>query len=480
MKTAHLDKASRTILAAALVVATLLVADAARAGTLTVNTTTGGIHQTDGKCGFEEAIQAFEARVSQNGCNWSGTVGSNDTIVITTSASTYNVTTELHLDRPVTIKSSQANTLVNIKQTVAGTTLFSIVSPQNYIYTFQDLHLIGPGKTTTPAEATGIAGTAAGVVGGAINVTQCFIENFTESAIWVTDMTLTVKDSTLDNNSNTIEGGGGIFYEDENPSTNRTDFLIVEESSITHNFSNAGAGGIHLQSKSLLKILNSTISDNVTSGGNGGGISLGNNSGDIKGASLEIIGSTIAFNGTTSNPGGGISQKDNDPILTNDVVLSGSIVANNCFATVSSNESFTCKTGASATTDYSGAIGLLSDAMLGNTTGVSNLTWVLQNDDGVVLVNVASGLDSALSDQGGVGGHHPQVHKLLFSNGGVKSLAIDATNGFNFDDFDSEGRFSEGLDQTHHARGFDHLPNSPGVPADLVVDLGAVEHRTNP
>lgn len=417
---------------------------------------------------------------SQNGCNWSGTIGSNDVISINTSSSTYAVTTPLVLDRPVTIKSSQNNVLVTVKQNALGADLFDVSTESSpYVFTFQDLHMVGLGKINASSNYTGINGLGNSYPsGGTINVNHCLIEQFSNAALDVSNMTLNVRNSIIDNNSAPNgNGGGGIFYENTDAFPNANDFFTIEYSTVSHNYS-AKAGGIQIQSNTTSRILNSTIAYNVTTG-RGGGVSFGNNDTTLKGGRLIIAESTIAFNGTTVNAGGGISQLTNDPNLPNNVDIEGSIVAENCFATLNADKTFKCKTGSSAVTDYAGDLDLLSDALLGNNSGVTN--WSTLVSDGVTYFNVPSGLNPTLSDPYPVTGQvHPNVLTLQFSTNGVKSIAVDGTNWYNNDEMDLEGRFCGDNDETGHARGFNHTPDLPGTPADFIYDLGAFERRTNP
>ncbi|MES1165339.1 MAG: hypothetical protein ABUR63_06275 [Verrucomicrobiota bacterium] len=429
------------------------------AGVLVVNTSAGGF-TSDSRCGLEEAVNALESQTSKWGCVWSGSPGNLDTIILPRPNSNSNpkigdftVNSTLTITHSVDFMTNQGGRLVTIKHPVAGS-LFSVSTSSPITVNLKDLHLIGPGKASS-LTAAGIAGEGNAVPGGTIIVKQCWIEQFSESAIVIANMSLTVVDSTLENNFNmTGDGGGAIFYETTDSAANRFDFLNITNSSINRNRSTKG-GGLQIQSNSLTRIVNSTISDNLTVNGRGGGISFGNADGTLLGGDLEIIGSTVAFNGSTVNNGAGISNSELSG-NENSIILSGSIVANNCLATVVDNNSFKCKSG-NSTRDFLGVLHLLSDSLLGSTANTT-ITY----EDGVTFTNRSSGLSTSLSDQGGAGEHHPPVHEL--NNG---SICIDATDFLQVED--------EPIDQAHKARNFDHTPSSGTV----VIDFGAVERRRN-
>jgi predicted outer membrane repeat protein len=106
---------------------------------------------------------------------------------------------------------------------------------------------------------------------------------------------MTVSDSTISNNTATLEGGGGIFAGGT---------LTVERSTISGNTSDTTGGGIHSQTfdptTQKPTIANSTISGN-TAGEYGGG--LYNYVGII-----EIEHSTITNNSAPTNQGSGVAS----------------------------------------------------------------------------------------------------------------------------------------------------------------------------
>jgi hypothetical protein len=447
------------------------------AARLTVDTTCGlqvtqscpNDPATDGKCGLEEAVLALRDRRSENGCTWSGTVGSNNTIVIPT-AGTFMVTTSLQVTTAVTFMSSETGTLATI-QASAENNLFGVAPKLPVAITFQDLHLIGPGKDLpTLSSGVSISGETPDA-GATIDVTRCWIEQFSNGGIVANDVNLNVTDSTIDSNSNDGgDGGGGIFFDTGGDARSQVDFLTVSNSSITRNRSTKGAG-IHIQSNSVSRITNSTISDNLTDGGHGGGISFANDAAPLTDGVLRIVGSTIAFNGSTIFAGAGISVADNRILFpentNNHLYVAGSVVANNCLAQINADKSFTCL----SPSDVFGDIFRFQDSLLGSSSWSTILGISVGGEGpvGATFIDVDAGLDPHLTDQGGVGAHHTPVH-MLNSN----SPAIDAVEFFQTGDGairDEENR----LDQTHQARGFDHL--SAGA---KTYDLGAVERRTNP
>jgi hypothetical protein len=423
-----------------------LAATNALAGTVTVNTTTGGFHN-DNQCGLEEAVSVFESGNNAFGCSWNGAINNNtsDAIIIPTSG-TFVVTTKLEIDYAATVRSSTANSLATIEAFQPGINLFGVdhaggdAGFAGSAIIFQDLHLIGPGPDALPTSGINAQG-GPGDSTDSLTATRCWIEQFSHSGIVVDDMGLNVTDSTIDSNSSVGDvGGGGIFFAINGPPAA---FLTISNSAITRNFSDH-AGGVQIQASGTALIQNSTISDNVAIGHVGGGISYDFDE-TINGGTLELLGSTVAFNATTlSNPGGGIanSQVGN----SNAVEVIGSIVANNCMARSTGGATFTCI----STNDFDGHV-LLQDSLLGSTVNTT-----IDSRTGVVLTNVASGLSSTLTDKGGVGGNHPKVHAL---NSG--SRAIDATRTL---------LTGNATDQTHHTRGKE--PSGPSL-----FDFGAVENE---
>jgi hypothetical protein len=439
------------------------------AGTLLVDTTCGlavsdacpNDPATDGQCGLEEAIQALSDHKSENGCVWSGTLGRNDTILVPDSQ-TFSVTTSLQISRAVTIRSATPGKLATIRAS-DGNDLFGVEPVLPIAITFQDLHLIGAGRDLeTQSSGLSISGESP-TEGVTINVTRCWIEQFSNGAIIASDVNLNVTDTTLDSNNNDYgDGGGGIFYGTNGDAKSQVYFLNINNSSITHNHSTKG-GGLQIQSNSVTRITNSTISENITDGGHGGGISFANNAGPLADGILRIVGSTIAFNGSTTFDGGGIAIAANQELFTenidNQLYLAGSIVSNNCLGSMSSDASFAC----SAPNDVAGDIYQLQDSLLGASAG-STLVGPERaglGRDGITFLDVDAGLDPELSDPGGTLGHTPLVHQL-----NPDSIAIDATDVL---------KTVNASDQTHHDRGFDHLPLG-----SKRFDFGAVERRTNP
>ena len=444
-------------------------------GTLTVDTTCGlevtaacpRDHLVDGHCGLEEAVMALADQKSEYGCAWSGTIGVDDRIVIPTTG-TVSVTTSLRISRAVTIMSAQPGTLATI-QAPDGSDLFGLDPTDPVTITFRDLHMVGAGQTL-PTLSTGISISGDTPIGVAtINVTECWIERFSNGAIVASDVNLNVADTTLDGNDNDFgDGGGAIFYSTGGDAKSQTDFLTITNSSITHNHSTKG-GALQIQSNSISRITNSTISDNLTEGGHGGGISFANNAGPLADGVLQVVESTIAYNGSTDFDGGGIAVAANQELfvdnIDNRLYLVGSIVANNCLARENPDQSFVCL----SPNDIAGDIYQLQDSLL----GTSALSTIVGSDRGGVglgggtLVDVDPGLDPELTDQGGVGEHHPRVHALTEG-----SIAVDATGAIgSLPGADAPPRF----DQTHQARGFDYPPVSTKT-----YDLGAVEKRTPP
>jgi len=411
---------------------------------------------TDGHCGLEEAVRALGDLKSEYGCVWSGSIGGDASIVVPNSG-VFRVRSTLHLVTAVTIRSAVPGSLATIRGPDESD-LFGVAPRLPVAINFQDLHLIGAGRAlATQSSGIAISGETPDA-GATVNVTRSWIEQFSNGAIVATDVNLNVVDSTLgDNNNDYGDGGGGIFFDTNGDAASQIDFLTVSNSSIVRNHSTKG-GGIHIQSSSTSRITNSTISDNLTDGGHGGGISFANNAGPLADGVLRIVGSTIAFNGSTTFPGAGIAVGANQDLfpenVNNRIYLGGSVIAANCMARANPDGTFVCI----APSDFSGDLYGLQDSLLGSSDSTTLVGPDRGGDglSGVARTDVDPGLDPALTDQGGVGEHHPPVHLLEGT-----SVAIDAATVL-----ETENTF----DQTHRLRGTAHT-----LQKLQTFDLGAVE-----
>lgn len=411
---------------------------------------------TDGHCGLEEAVLALRDRRSEYGCVWPGNTDNGVAIAVPTHG-VFQAGGTLRLASAVIFRSAVPGTLATIRGPDESD-LFGVEPTLPITLSFEDLRLIGAGRARQ-TQSTGIAISGETPDGGAtVNVRRCWIEQFSNGAIVANDVNLNVSDSTLaDNNNDYGDGGGGIFYGTNGDAASQVDFLTVSSSSIVRNHSTKGAG-IHIQSSSITRITNSTIADNLTDGGHGGGISFANNAGPLADGILRIVGSTVAFNGSTTFPGAGVAVGANPELfvenVNNQVYLSGSIVANNCMALASADGTLSCITP----DDYSGELFGLQDSLLGS----SGSTVVVGPErgglglSGVALRDLDAGLDPELSDRGGAGEHHPPVHSLK-----PESSAIDAAAALETPNM---------FDQTHRLRGSTRFPGLSGA-----FDLGAVE-----
>jgi hypothetical protein len=406
---------------------------------------------SDGQCGLEEAVLAVRDQRSEYGCAWPSHAARGVAISVPNHG-LFKVSGTLRVESAVVIRSAVPGTLATIQGTEEHD-LFGVEPVLPVSVSFEDLHLIGAGHGLQ-TQATGIAISGETPDRGAtVNVTRCWIEQFSNGAIVATDVNLNVSDSTLaDNNNDFGDGGGGIFYDTNGDAASQVDFLTVSSSSIVRNHSTKGAG-IHIQSSSITRITNSTIADNLTDGGHGGGISFANNAGPLADGVLRIVGSTIAFNGSTTFSGAGIAVGANRELfednVNNQIYLSGSIVANNCMAQPSAEGTFSCL----SPSDYWGELFGLQDSVLGSTDS----TVIFGPDrgglglSGIALRDVDAGLDPELTDQGGVGAHHAPVHSLQPESVAIDAAAVLATPNL----FDQTHRLRGVARFAEHVRGFD-------------------------
>jgi predicted outer membrane repeat protein len=132
--------------------------------------------------------------------------------------------------------------------------------------------------------------------------------------------TLTVKGSTVTNNTGLINQGGGIYSDG---------ILLVKNSTITAN--GPASSGAGIENDGTATVVNSTVSDNIGDGGWGSGITS-------FGSSLTVTGSTLSGNtgsksGAAVYAGSGTVSISNS-ILTNNNAISygGGILVDNSTA----------------------------------------------------------------------------------------------------------------------------------------------------
>ncbi len=211
----------------------------ALAGLIAVDTTCGltiddacpGDPATDAHCGLEEAVLVVRDRRSEYGCEWPEDTDHGLTISVPNQG-VFLVGGTLHLENAVLIRSAVAGSLATIRGREEHD-LFGVEPMLPVSVSFEDLHLIGAGRGLQ-TQATGIAISGETPERGAtVNVTRCWIEQFSNGAIVATDVNLNVSDSTLaDNNNDYGDGGGGIFYDTNGDAASQVDFMTVSSSSI--------------------------------------------------------------------------------------------------------------------------------------------------------------------------------------------------------------------------------------------------------
>lgn len=253
------------------------------AASIVVNTPTDELN-SDGDCSLREAIQAANTDSAVDAC----TMGSG-TDVITVPAGTYtlslagagenaNLTGDLDITSNLTI-----NGAGNFATIIDGNGTDRVVE-------------VRPGATTLIRDITIQNGNSSGILNrGTLTlrnstVTNNSISGFGGGGVFNTATgTLTVIDSTLSNNlanSPDLSHGGGGIYSDGTVTLNRT--------TVKDNTTIGRGGGIYNQDPTIT-IINSTISGNTAL--NGGGIF--NRFGTV-----QLTHSTITDNTATDNGGG--------------------------------------------------------------------------------------------------------------------------------------------------------------------------------
>jgi hypothetical protein len=240
---------------------------------------------------------------------------------------------------------------------------------------------------------------------------------------------LTVIDSTIENNSATWQGGIGMLLSERQ-------YLHISGSSIINNTASAG-GGIGLMGNGAdVSIVNSTISGN-TSGWRGGGIWT-----DYGTTPVSIVNTTITRNTSLSDGAGGV-------FAGSPTTLKNSIVAQNSGTTVWGGSYFQTHADLYGTFD--------ADNSSYNVIGI--VGWSGLSTDSAhhnVMGTETAPLDARLSDLGNYGGTTKTNVPL------VGSPAIDAGNGAAALGLDGQPL---SLDQRGRAR------------VVYAIDAGAVEHE---
>ncbi|TYQ23380.1 DUF4347 domain-containing protein [Pseudanabaena sp. UWO311] len=297
----------------------------------------------------------------------------------------------------------------------------------------------------------------------------------------VTSILLTTGELNITDNL-TINGGGSVtvsgnipsrIFNIGNNSTVNIDGLIISNGSV-----NGFGGGILVNTGSTLNLSNSTLSNNLASGGglNGGGAiynngtttisnsNFTNNSSDNYGASiynvagvLNIINSTFSGNtgisGAIDNTDGGISTISNSTFSGNIATSDGGAISNYTGTVEISNSTFfnnsATNAGANggAIRNYDGQITISNSILVGNTAangnevflggGIGTVNFIGTN---IVGTNGLSGITGTGAFTGTpitpTGSANTVINTTLADNGGstrthalvTGSIAIDASS----------------------------------------------------
>ncbi len=218
--------------------------------------------------------------------------------------SDYTITldSELSIDKSITIQGNGAATIIQAAATTgtAGHRVMKITSGEVVIDGVTIKHGVGPSNE----DGGGI------LVSGAtsLNLNEVVIENNSApgddtngygGGICCNSGDLTIRNSTIQNNS-AKWNGGGIFYDD---STNK---CTIENSTINNNSAENWGGGVLLDHGDNHLIVNSTISGNSTTNPVKGGGGLA-----IWSLSAALINNTISNNSVAGKGGGLFFDNDN-------------------------------------------------------------------------------------------------------------------------------------------------------------------------
>jgi CSLREA domain-containing protein len=189
---------------------------------------------------------------------------------------------------------------------------------------------------------------------------------------------LTVNNSTVSNNFANGNAGGGIFISNGS--------AVINDSTVHTNFSVGKGGGI-FNSGGTLTATNITVSSN-TSGNGAGGIS---NFG--AGSVINLINSTVSHNLTTAEGGGGILNNGGTVNSRNSIIadntVTGSAVAPD-FGGVLNSQGYNLVENVSGT--------VINGVTTGNITGQDPLLGALQDNGGRTLTRALSAGSPAIDD----------------------------------------------------------------------------------
>ena len=275
------------------------------------------------------------------------------------------------------IRLTQGELVVNERLTIDGTSVGGVLITGDA--NGDDVTIRGTNITDVSASFGGVTGAAEDLLDDNSRVlnflapldTPTFSEN------------LTLVDLTITGGRNTFEGSivsrdGRVFTEDDegggisfnSAGTLRLNQSLVSGNSTTGQFSNGGGIG---SPSGIIVLTNSTVSGNQTSGRSGGGGGIG-----VRGSgSVSLSNSTVSGNTTTGqySGGGGIYTNFGTVSLTNNSLVSGN--------STSGYKSYGGGIGA-----FNGSISLLDSIVSGNaTSGILALGGGISNSTGDVSIS---------------------------------------------------------------------------------------------
>jgi hypothetical protein len=432
------------LLAAAAFTGMAFASGSAAARTYAITSTSMADTTGDHICTLREAVKAVNNHAAYHECV--GPDSSADVITLKAGIGDYSMSSALSITRSVTVKSATVNTLVRLVQSSSMPVNAQIINlldlfsqPSARSVTFEDIDFVGRGS----GSVSGISGEGRDD-SNMLTLNRCWVENFDKCGIDLLDLSLTLNDSSVDNNSGAgfnASFSSGVFVEGGAAATH----VAINNSSITRNHCNQanncdGGGGLGLElfRGSVSTIQNSTIADNT----DGAGIFINPASfGAV--ITLNLRGSTIAFN-TCENPGGdgsadcGVRNLADFNNEFNTVKLFGTVVAAN-YATDGTDS------------EYSGPIDTLQRSLVESTEDA----WLVNTPVNSLTDYGSTNLDT-LKNNGGIGQRPPLTHKPLHTSPCV--------------DFASQSD-SGSSDERHRTRPFD----ASFVSGPNKFDVGAVE-----
>ena len=336
----------------------------------------------------------------------------------------YESEIDLEQDETITLQGTgQTSTYLQAAQTAGTGTnrVFHIISGT---ISLEDM-TIRYGKTTGGSSGGGIA-----ITNAVVNLDNCSINNNSSAklggGIYLYNApavaTVTITNSIIFGNSAADNAGGGLYQD--------SGTLTLTNSTINNNISTTSAGGI-FNNGGDLTITNSTINNNEAtsgSGGYGGGFTnfdagttaitnttFSGNSGVKEGGAIyiqtgtvEIANCTIANNSITDK-GGGIY------LANATLAVRNTIIANN---TANSGDDYYESTSTTTDNGYN-AVGVNNDSGSWNGTG----TWLDTFGSGTFTQNVTS-VDGTLSLSDSLAGNGGPTQTLALTN--AASIANDA------------------------------------------------------